>query len=1058
MDFGKWAFKNTKVVYFLLAVLMVGGIMAAYDLSKLEDPKITVKQAMVIAVYPGASAHEIELEICDPLEKSIQTMGVIDNVRSYAYNDMALIKIELLSTVPDADIEQNWDLLRRKVNDVQHSLPSGASITVKDDFGLVYGMLYSLSGEGITERELSDYAELFRRELGAVPGVARVDIYGDRNECININLKPERMATLGVAPIEVVSTLNGQNGIYYAGYYNNGQDRLRVAVSDKSNTIEQIREMVIQGHEKDQLRLCDIAEVLDGYEEPVRNAMFNNGKYCVGLAVAGQDGTDIVKVGAAVEKKVKELMSTRIPVGVECDTVFDQPALVSEALGTFMENLIESVLIVIAILMIAMGLRSSLIIGASLVVIVVSTFVFLSMTGGTMQRVSLAAFILAMGMLVDNAIVIVDGVLVDLKRGKPTMEALTGIGKKTAMPLLGATVIGIMAFFPVYLSPDTSGVYIRDLFIVLAVSLLLSWILALVHVPLMCKTYLVDHPGKKAKLEAKKRAEMLAANPDAESPEELYKGKIYDWLRAAVGFGMRHRWESIIVAAILVAISGWGYNLLKHGFFPDMVYDQLYMEYKMPEGTSSEKIMADLAEIEEYLHTRPEIKKVVTSIGGAPARYNLVRSIPLPSMSYGELIIDFESPDALVDNIDEIQGVLSERYPDAYVKLKRYNIMYKNYPIEIEFCGPDPAVLHNLAAQARTIMEENPDVCLVTSDWDPQMPYLAVNYDQPSARRAGVSRQDVALSMLTAAGGMPIGTFYEGLHKNTIYLKCTEAEGEDIDQLENVPVFSITPNISKITDPELQLKFANGSLQMGEIIESMLSTYPVKDVAEGISVKWEDPVVLRYNNQRTQSVMCSPAHGLETEAARASIAKEIEAIELPDGYSMHWEGEKAASDRTMYYIFKYFPIGVVIIIFILILLFNDYKKPLVLICCVPLLIIGIVWAMYLCNQTFTFCSTVGVLGLIGMLMKNGIVLVDEVNSQITAGIAPAKAVMNGTVSRLRPVMMGSFTTILGMIPLLSDAMFGPMAATIMGGLLFSSIAILYFLPVLYVTFFKIKVD
>lgn len=1048
MDYGKWAFKNSKLVYFMLAVLMVGGLLFAFKMSKLEDPKITVKQAMVVAIYPGASAHDIELEVCDPLEKAIRTIAELDNVNSYVFNDMALLKVELLSTTPDSQIEQVWDMLRRRVNDVQRSIPSGATLAVKDDFGLVYGIFYALSGDGISERELSDYAKLFSREIGNVEGVARVEIYGDRSECININLQPEKMATLGVSPVEVIMTLNGQNGTYYSGYYNNGPYRIRVAVADKSRAIEQICSIVIQGHEKDQLRLADIADVSDTYEDLIRNAMYDNGKYAVGIAIAGRDGTDIVKVGAAVEKKVKEMMESRIPAGVDCNKVFYQPKLVSDALTTFLVNLLESVLLVIAVLMFTMGLKSSLIIGISLVFIVVGSFVFLGLAGGTMQRVSLGAFILAMGMLVDNAIVIVDGILIDLKRGKSYEDAFTDIGKKTAMPLLGATLIAIMAFLPVYLSPDTSGVYIRDLFIVLAVSLLLSWILALVHVPLMCKRYLIDWASEKS------RKKLVSNNS---SNGELYSGKAYDMLRKAILFGMRNRWLSIGIAVVLVALSAMGYGMLKHGFFPDMVYDQLYMEYKLPEGSSSKQVIKDLAEIEEYLHTRPEITSVVTSIGGAPARYNLVRSMPIPSMSYGELIINFKDPDALVENIDEIQKELSIRYPSAYVKLKRYNIMYKNYPIEVQFCGPDPAVLHELSDKAMEIMERSDDVYLVTTDWDPRVPYLSVEYDQVAARRAGVSRQDVALSMMTAGGGLPIGTFYEGLHKNTIYIKCVDDNGGDIDNMRNVPVFSITPNIGMLSESELKVKFASGTLQLSEVVEALLSTYPVEDVAKGIDVKWEDPVVRRYNNQRSQSVMCSPVRGLETEAARSAIAQEIEAIPLPVGYTMHWEGEKAASDRTMHYIFMYFPLGIVLIIFLLILLFKDYKKPIILICNIPLLLIGIVWAMYLCGMTFTFCSVVGALGLIGMMMKNGIVMLDEVKRLEDSGMDTASAVTQGAVSRFRPVLMASVTTILGMIPLLSDAMFGPMAATIMGGLLFSTFAILYFLPVLYVTFFKVEV-
>lgn len=1036
IDLGKWAFDNKKLVYFFVVVLLIGGLYSAYDMSKLEDPEIKVKMAMVVAIRPGASTHEMEMEVTEPLEKSIRTIGEVDYVSSWSYNDLAILQVEMKRTVPDQDIEQCWDMLRRKVSDAE--VPEGTSVKVQDDFGLVYGMFYALTGDGTDERKLSDYARLIQRELTNIEEVGRVTIYGEREECINIEMLPERMATLGVSPAEVLSTLQGQNGIYYTGYYDNGPKRVRVTVSDKFRKVEEIRNMIIQGHEDDQLRLRDIAKVEQNYATPVRNSMAYNGEPALGIAVAAASGTDIVKVGRQVEERLAELKAGHFPAGVECHRVFYQPERVTDALTTFFINLIESVIIVVAILMLVMGAKSGIIIGLSLVVIVTGTFSLLGMVDGSMQRVSLAAFILAMGMLVDNAIVIIDGILVDLKRGKSRMEAMTSIGKKTAMPLLGATLIAILAFLPVFLSPDTAGVYVRDLFIVLAVSLLLSWILALIHVPLMANAWL--KPDLSGKSEA-----------------SLYNGRVYGWLRAVLNFGLRHRVSSILIAVVLVILSAFGYKYMRHGFFPDMEYDQLYMEYKLPEGTNSTQVASDLEEIRAYLKGRPEIRNVTTSIGGTPARYNLVRSIATPSLSYGELIIDFESPDALEKNMDEIQQELLKHYPDAYVKLKRYNIMYKKYPIEVLFTGPDPAVLHVLADSARMVMEETPEVCLVTTDWEPAMPLLEIDYDQSSARRSGLSRQDISTSVLTATGGIPVGYFYEGTHKNTIYLKCVEENGEKIDNLENVPLFSMIPNINGLLDEETLLKIKSGTVDRSDLIESVMQTTPLKQIGRGINVCWEDPTVPRYNGQRAQTVMCSPSPGIETEKARTSIAEKIEQIRLPEGYKLQWMGEKDASTQTMHYLFKNVPLGIVLMIAILIMLFKDYRKPAVILCCIPLLAVGIVGAMLLSGQSFTFCAIVGALGLVGMMMKNCIVLMDEIGEQIKSGIAPAEALVSSSESRLRPVMMASLTTILGMIPLLSDPMFGSMAATIMGGLLFSTLATLFFVPILYAMFFKIKI-
>ncbi len=1038
-DISSWAFRNRNLIYFFIAVLLAGGAYSCYRMSKLEDPEIKVKLAMVATTYPGASAHQVELEVTDPLEKEIRTMGNIDNVESYSYNDLSLIQVELKTTVSNEEVEQLWDLLRRKVNDARASLPEGAGTPiVQDDFGNVYGIFYALTGDGLKDRQLSDYAELLKREVSEMEGVERVDLYGKRGECINISLLQDRMANLGVKPAEVLATLNGQNETTYSGYFDNRDRRIRVTVSDKFRTVEDIRRMLIQGHEDDQLRLGDIARIEKDYENPTRNELFYDGERAIGILIAASSSSDILKVGKAVEAEVDKLRAERFPTGVECHKVFYQPERVASSLGTFAINLIESVAIVVLILMLTMGFKSGVIIGISLVITVFGSFLFLQGMDGTMQRVSLAAFILAMGMLVDNAIVIVDGILVDLKAGKPRMEALTAIGRQTAMPLLGATLIAILAFLPIFLSPDTAGIYTRDLFIVLAVSLLLSWVLALVHVPLIANRYL--HPDVEAQADGKR----------------VYKGRAYEWLRTGLHWGLAHRVTFVLIMVGLLAASAFGFGFMKRGFFPDMEYDQLYMEYKLPEGADYTRVERDLQEIQSYLKTREEVTHIVASVGGAPGRYNLVRSIPNPSLGYGELIISFTSPEELVDNMEEIQTYLTARYPDAYVKLKRYNLMFKKYPIEAQFLGPDPAVLEQLADSARRIMEQMPEVRLITRDWDEKVPVLTVDYDQPAARALGLSRSDVSLSLLTATSGIPVGHFYEGIHRNNIYLKCLDEEGKPIEDLGNVQVFSMLPSIGNVFSEDVLYKLRAGTLSKDELIERLMATTPLKQVSRNIDIRWEYPVIPRYNGQRSYRVQCSPAEGMETEEAWQRVSERLEQIDLPEGYSLQWQGEKIASTKSTKYLFQNFPLAFILMIAILIMLFKDYRKPLIIFCCLPMILVGVVAVMLLTGKVFDFVAIVGTLGLIGMLIKNGIVLMDEISLQIGRGVEPVTALVDSSQSRLRPVMMASLTTILGMIPLLTDPMFGSLAASIMGGLLFGTLITLLFIPVLYALFFRIK--
>lgn len=1036
-DWGSWALGNRKLLYFAIAVLIIGGAVAFYDMSKLEDPEIKVKQAMVITTYPGASAHQVELEITDVLEKNIRSMKELDHVSSRSMNDVSMITIELSTLVKNKDVQQHWDILRHKVSDMQSCLPEGAGKpVVMDNFGDVYGIFYAMTADGFSDRETGDYAELVKREIQNIEGVSDVIIYGERKECINIELYEDRMATLGVHPAEVLSTLDGQNKTVYSGYYESDGYRLRVSVNDKYKTVTDIENLLLQGHENDQLRLRDIARVTEGYENPTRNEMRYDRQQALGIAISALSGTDITKIGKQVEQTLEQLKENRLPAGISLHKVFYQPERVNDSLGSFMINLIESILIVIGILMLTMGFRSGMIIGTSLFIVVAGSFLVLNSLDGTLQRVSLAAFVLAMGMLVDNAIVIIDGILVDLKRGKPRREALTSIGRKTAMPLLAATVIAILAFLPIFLSPDTAGIYVRDLFIVLAVSLLLSWVLALTQVPIQANAMLPVRHKKEDK--------------------DPFDSKAYHALRNTLSWLLHHKSFSIGAAVLLVAASAWCYRFLPQGFFPDMDYDQLYIEYKLPEGVNSTQVKADLETIENYLLCRKDIKHVTTSIGGTPARYNLVRAIADPSISYGELIVDFNSSKELVENMEEIQNYLTASYPDAYVRIKRYNLMYKKYPIELQFNGPDPAVLRKLTAQAEDIMRGSDKIFLVNSDWEPKTPTLMVDYNQPIARNIGLSRQDVALSLLSATGGIPTGIFYDGDYSQTIYLKSVDKNGNPIESLENISVFSMMPSLGGLNKQTIQ-GLMTGAVSEEELLESTLRTVPLSQASNGVKLVWEDPVVVRYNGQRAMRAQSNPVFGVATEDARQSIIREIENIQLPEGYTMQWEGEYKASSQSTRYLFGSLPLAIILMIAILIMIFKDYKKPLIIFCCIPLILVGVIAAMLISGKTFGFVSIVGILGLIGMMVKNGIVLMDEINLQIAAGIEPVKALLDSSAIRFRPVMMASLTTILGMIPLLSDGLFGPCAATIMGGLLFGTLITLLFVPVLYAVFFKIKV-
>lgn len=1037
MNITEYALKNKALVYFFVFVLVVGGIYAFKTMSKLEDPAITVKQAMVITAYPGASAYQVELEVTDVLEKSIRSMGDLDHVESRSMDDVSEILVELASTVPLDQLQQNWDILRRKVTNVQAQLPEGAETSiVLDDFGDVYGMFYAMTSDGFGYQEMMDYAQLVRRTVLDIEGVSSVDIYGEKQACIDIDFLEDKMANLGVHPAEIILTLNNQNKTVYSGYYNTGDKRMRVGVNGNFKSIDDIRNLLIRGHEEDELRLGDIARIHKGYVEPSREGLLYDTLPAIAISIAMKEGGNIIQLGKVVDQKLEELKQNIIPAGIDFKKVFFQPTRVKNAINVFMVNLVESVLIVIFVVMLSMGFRSGYIIGVGLVIVVLGSFVVLHMMHGTLQRVSLASFIVAMGMLVDNAIVVVDGIMVDLQRGVKKPAALINITQKTGWALLGATTIGILTFLPIFLSPDTTGEYVRDLFIVLAVSLWLSWILAMVYVPIQADR-------------------VLKPKGKPESEEEIYKKRVYRIYRDILQFSVRFRWIVVLALVVLLLVSVWAFRFIPQGFFPDLSYNQLYIEYQMPYGTNPETVKADLASMERYLISRPEITAVTTSLGGTPSRYNLVRTVAQPALSYGELIVDFTSPAELKDHLPALQQYLSEHYPQAYVRMKQYNLMYMNFPIQFMISGPDPAVLKELCAKVERIMREDSTAILVTNNWGPHTPVLNVEYHQQIARIANLSRQDVSLALLAATEGLPVGSYYEGEHALPLYIKSVGEDGKQPEQIANVPVWSMVPSTNGL-GVETVKELMTGMISEDDILREVVGSKPLNQTSSGVRMNWEVPLVRRYNGQRSISAQCNNAPGYTTTAVRNSLLPKIDTIRIPPGYTTEWQGEYLASTQSKQYLFKNVPLAIVLVIAILIALFRNFRKPVMILLCLPLAITGVVAGMLLADKAFGFVAIVGALGLVGMMIKNGVVLVDEVGVQIAGGKEPFGALLDASSSRLRPVLLAAMTTILGMIPLVNDDMFGALAVTIMGGLFIGTVITLVILPVLYAIFYRIR--
>ncbi|WP_303914772.1 efflux RND transporter permease subunit [Bacteroides mediterraneensis] len=1032
--------KRPTLFWSLMTFILIAGVLAFLQMPKLEDPAVSVKQAMVIVPYPGATAHEVELKVAQTMEDELRALPNVKKIKSECQNGMATITVEFQMTVLQKDLEQHFDLLRRKVNDSRSKLPQDCyDPIVIDDMMDVYGIFYAFTGEGYSYPELYKYAKLIRRELLGVKGVKRILITGNRDEVIQITLSKEKIARNGIIPTQIMMSLQNAGKTVNAGSYQNDSDRLPLHVSSAVTDEKDIRNLLIRTPQGKTIRLGDIAQIERTYSEPQRNGFFVDGKPALAICLTMEENAIVPDVGKAVEKRLAEIMP-QIPVGMEMEKIFFQPDKVNEAIGSFMVNLVESVLIVILILIFTMGFRSGLIIGFGLILTIAVSFPILLMCGTTLQRISLGAFIVAMGMLVDNAIVIMDGILIDKARGVGPKTYLYRIGQHTAMPLLGATLIAVSTFLAVYLSPDSAGEYAGDLFLVLCVSLLASWILALTQVPMCAKSWL---PVREKTIQQ----------------PQIYHSPVHRFIRHTISLLVEYKKTTLATAFILLALCIFGMTKVKNLFFPDFDYKQFIVEYFLPSQTDPNRVRKDLLEMSALLKENPAIERVAASMGSAPAHYCLVRPMTSGGDCYGELMVDCKDYETVVAQIPAIRKLLRERYPDAYIRIRKYNFsIASSHTVEVEFSGPDPAILRKLSQQAEDIMRRCPyvDPYSVGNNWKPKGKTLTADYVREDALRSGIERSDVGNALLAATDGLPVGVLNDQDRTVLIHLLVRNADGSRITNLNDIPVWS-TLNL-RMDDNELK-GLLTGSTKTDELQDQLFRSVPLGNVARQIRLDWEDNYIYRLNGQRAIEAECDPNTDLyEATPAKvvASIQKEIERIPLPDGYRMRWVGEGELQGEAIGNLMKYLPVTLFIILGILLLLFNSWKKVILILLCFPFVFCGITPSLLLFRQPFTFMAIIGMMGLIGMMVKNAIVLVDEINRlQQEEHLHPYHAVVEATVSRVRPVLMASLTTIVGMIPLVNDPMYGSMAITIMGGLTVGTLITLVLLPIFYTALFHI---
>lgn len=1015
-DIAAYFIKNKVISWMLSLIFLIGGTMAFFGLGRLEDPAFTIKDAMVVTAYPGATPLQVEEEVTYPIEKEIQQLAYVDEVNSISSRGLSQITVTMKNNYGPDDLPQIWDELRRKVNDLEPNLPPGvAAPSVIDDFGDVFGILLAITGDGYSYKELNDYVDYLRREVELVDGVAKVSVTGTQQEQVFIEISLQRLSSLGISPQTIYNTLATQNLVSSAGAVKIGSEYIRVHPTGEFTDVDALGDLIItESGAEGLIYLRDVADIKRGFKEVPDNLLSYNGKVALSVGVSFVEGVNVVEIGKGVYRRLDELKEQQ-PVGIDIGVIYSQPDEVDKSVKGFIVSLGQAVAIVIVVLLFFMGLRSGILIGLILLLTVLGTFVFMSWMAIDLQRISLGALVIALGMLVDNAIVVVEGVLIGVQKGRTRMQAASDIVTQTKWPLLGATVIAVTAFAPIGLSQDSTGEYCATLFSVLLISLMLSWFTAISLTPFFADLFFKGVKNK----------------GDGED-DDPYKGFIFVTYKKALEACMRNAWLTVIVLIAMLGASLYGFTQLKQSFFPSSTTPMFMVDVWLPEGTDIRSTNDKLHELEEWASQQENVSHVSSSAGKGAQRFMLTYSPEKSYAAYGELIIRVNSYDDVMPMLRKVSDELDTKHPDIEYKLKRIELgPSSGSKIEARLVGPDPTVLRGLAQQSIDIMRADPGAFNVRHDWRERTKVLEPIFNESQARRYGITKSDVDDLLQMAFSGLSVGLYRDGTNLMPIVARLPDEERVDVSTIEGMKIWS----------PAIQ----------GYI--------PLQQVMLGVNVIWEDPLVVRKNRKRMLTIMADPDPlGDETAATlQGRIQPKIEALDFPPGYSLEWGGEYESSADAKASLFQTMPMGYLFMFLITIFLFNKVKEAVIVWATVPLAIIGVTTGLLLLNTPFGFMALLGFLSLSGMLVKNGIVLLDQIEIEISSGKEKYQAVVDAAVSRVRPVCMAAITTVLGMIPLLPDVFFKPMAVTIMFGLGFATVLTLIVVPVLYRMFHHLKV-
>ena len=1008
MSLPEYSLKNRKVVWFFLFVLLAGGALGFVTLGKKEDSVFVIKSASLVCSYPGATPLEVEQLVTEPIEREVQSMRLVHKITSESYYGLSKVLVELDPATRASEIPQLWDELRRKVLNIQPRLPAGASpVTVADDFGDVYGIYYGLSVDGgFTWAELRDWAQRIKTALVTVDGVQKVSLFGEQTPVVNVYVNLAALANFAIRPETIVATIGQQNTIVNSGEKQAGALQIQILEAGTYKNLDDISNQMLTAASGKQYRLGDIARVERGYADPPQTLMRVDGRRAVGIGISTEAQVDVVKTGEKITR-VLDGLTRQMPVGMDLTVLYPENRIARQANATFVLNLAESVAIVILIIMLVMGFRAGVLIGSSLLFSIGGTLLLMQFLGEGLNRTSLAGFIIAMGMLVDNAIVVTDNAQQAMLRGVARRRAVVDGANAPRWSLLGATLIAIFSFLPLYLAPSSVAEIVKPMFVVLALSLLLSWVLALTQTPLFGDF-------------------MLRVKPVAHDPYDTKFYRTFDRILAAL---LRWRWGVVAGVAALFAAALAVMGLMPQNFFPSLDKPYFRADVLLPEGYNIRDTERNLRTMEEWLHAQPEVKTVSVTMGSTPPRYYLASSSVSLRPNFGNILVELHDKGQTEAVEARFNAYVRAMCPDVWLRSSLFKLSpVPDAAIEFGFIGDDIDTLRRLTQAAEEIMWRTPGTVNIRNSWGNRVPTWLPLYSQMKGQRIGVTRSQMAQGITIATQGYRLGEYREGDQFMPILLKDENIDTYNLTNLQALPIF--TP--------------------AGKV-------YSIEQATDGFRFEYRGGVVKRYNRQRGMKAQCDPGRGVNTMRLYAALRDSVlRGVVLPEGYSMKVFGEQESQQESNSALARYMPLTMVLIFIVLLLRFRNYREPVVILLMIPLIFIGVVLGLAVTGKVFNFFSLLGLLGLVGMNIKNAVVLVGQVGVLRSEGKDAYEALTAATRSRIVPVAMASGTTILGMLPLLFDSMFGAMAATIMGGLLVATLLTVCVLPVVYAIFYNIR--